>query len=348
MASKNNTVLAFGELMLRHSVNDINDISELDKADKSKFVDSYGGSEANVLAALQNLGVNTRFLTAVPFNKEGEGAVKFLEGYGIDTDSIVVKGNNVGTYYVVTNCTDRARATKYDRDTAAITEMKIEDIDLDKAFEGVELFHFSGVNLALKGHTRQTCIELLKEAKRRGIKVSFDFNYRENLWKKDDTELGRLQGKEEAKYVFNQIVPLCDIVFASKMDIEGWFDFTGSMEDFLKAVPSIDCIISRDKKQLTKNSKEVVAGIHTKNGSYLLTPARKFNVKENIGGGDAFDAGILYGLLNPEYTLEDATKFGVECYVMKHQIPGDVFIGVNKDKVEASIAENESGNQKGE
>ena len=132
-------------------------------------------------------------------------------------------------------------------------------------------------------------------------------------------------------------MPYCDYVFAARMDLTGWFDFDGPIEDFLKKYPGIECIISRDKKQLTPTSKKVTAGIYTKDDSYVLDPPRTFNVKENIGGGDAFDAGILYGLLNPEYTLENATKFGVECYILKHQIKGDVLENVDKDKIEENV-----------
>jgi len=338
MVTKNkDKVLAFGELMLRHSVNDINDITELDKADKSLFEDSYGGSEANVLIALEELGVDTRFFTAVPYNKEGEGAVKFLQSYNIDTDSILVGGDKIGEYYVATNCTDRALATKYDRDTASITLINPNEIDFDKVFKDVKLFHFSGVNLALKGNTRDVCRALLYEAKKRGIKVSFDFNYRENLWKKDNTPEGIKQGQDEAKTVFQEIVPYCDYVFAARRDLTGWFDFDGQIQDFIKKYPGIECIITRDKKQLTQTTKEATAGIYKKDELYELDPPRKFNVKENIGGGDAYDAGILFGLLNPEYSLENTVKFGMECYVLKHQIKGDVLEGVNKNKIEESV-----------
>ena len=347
MSSKNNkTVLAFGELMLRHSVNDIKDITELDKADKSKFEDSYGGSEANVLAALQGLGVNTRFFTALPYTKEGEGAIKFLQSYNIDTNSILVGGEKMGTYYVATNCTDRALATKYDRDDASITLIDPKKIDYDSLFSGVDLFHFSGVNLALKGNTRQVCEDLLFEAKKRGIKVSFDFNYRENLWKKDNTPEGIKLGQEEASRVFQDVVPYCDYVFAAHRDLTGWFDFDGPIQEFLHKYPRIEKIITRDKKQLTPTTKEATAGIYTKDDSYELNPPKKFNVKENIGGGDAYDAGILYGLLNPEFDLEKTVKFGIECYALKHQIKGDIFKGISKNQVEASMNKNENANEK--
>lgn len=337
----NGKVLAFGELMLRHSVNDIKDITELDKADKSKFEDSFGGSEANVLAALEGLGVKTRFFTAFPYNKDGENAIKFLQSFGIDTDHILVGGDNIGTYYVATKCTDRALATKYDRDTASITLIDQNGIDYDSLFKDVTIFHFSGVNLALKGNTRQVCRQLLMEARKRGVKVSFDFNFRENLWKKDNTPEGIEAGYQDAKRVFQDVVPHCNYIFGSRRDLSSWFDFNGNIQDFLKLYPEIECFITRDKKQLTQNTKQATAGIYTNGNVYELYPPKKFDVKENIGGGDAYDAGIIYGLLNPEYSLEQIIKFGIECYALKHQIKGDVFSGIDKSKIEENINSNE-------
>lgn len=339
MSEKNLKVLAFGELMLRHSVSDVKDITELDRADKTKFEDSYGGSEANVLAALEGLGVGTRFFTAFPYTKEGEGAVKFLQSYGIETDHILIGGEKMGEYYVATNCTDRALATKYDRDTASITLIDPETIDYDNLFKDVMLFHFSGVNLALKGNTRNVCERLLEEAKKRNVKVSFDFNYRENLWKKDDTYFGINAGFNEAKRVFQDIVPHCNYVFGSRRDLSAWFDFDGEIKNFLKLYPEIECFITRDKKQLTQTTKQATAGIYTKDFSYELTPPKEFKVVENIGGGDAYDAGIIYGLLNPEFSLEQIVKFGIECYALKHQIKGDVFKGIDKNQIEKNINE---------
>lgn len=333
-------VLAFGELMLRHSVSDIKDITELDQADPNLFVDSFGGSEANVLAGLEGLGVRTRFFTAVPYNDEGKRAIEHLQSSGIDTDSVLVGGDKMGTYYVATNCTDRALATKYDRDDASITLIDPAQIDYDKLFENVELFHFSGVNLALKGNTRKVCEALVEEANKRNIKISFDFNYRENLWKKDNTKEGIEKGKEEAKNVFQSIVPNCNIVFGSKRDLE-WFDFEGTFEEFLKKYPNIDCLVTRDKKQIDQTNKQATGAIYTATQSYIMKEPRNFTVKENIGGGDAYDAGILYGLLDPSFSLEKVVKFGIETYVLKHQIMGDVLIDVSKEKVEASLAEQE-------
>ena len=340
MENNNKVVLAFGELMLRHSVSDIKDITELDQADPNLFVDSFGGSEANVLAGLEGLGVKTRFLTAVPYTDEGKRAVEHLHSSGIDTDCVLVGGEKMGTYYVATNCTDRALATKYDRDDSSITLMNVSDLDFDKIFDNVELFHFSGVNLALKGNTRQVCEALVDEANKRNIKVSFDFNYRENLWKKSNTKEGIEQGKEDAKRVFQNIVPKCNIVFGSKRDLE-WFDFEGTFEEFLNKYPTIECLITRDKKQIDQTNKQATGAVYTKGQSYIMTEPRHFTVKENIGGGDAYDAGILYGLLDPSFSLEKVVKFGIETYILKHQILGDVMIDVTKDKVEASLAEQE-------
>ena len=337
----NKVVLAFGELMLRHSVSDIKDITELDQADPNLFVDSFGGSEANVLAGLEGLGVKTRFFTAVPYSDEGKRAIEHLQSSGIDTDSVLVGGDKMGTYYVATNCTDRALATKYDRDGSSVTMIQVSDIDFDKLFDNVELFHFSGVNLALKGNTRQVCEALVDEAQKRNIKISFDFNYRENLWKKDNTKAGIEQGKQEAKQVFQNIVPKCNIVFGSKRDLE-WFDFEGTFEEFLNKYPNIDCLITRDKKQIDQTNKQATGAIYTKNQSYIMKEPRNFTVKENIGGGDAYDAGILYGILDPTFTLEDVVKFGIETYILKHQIMGDVLIDVTKQKVEESLAKQET------
>ena len=306
-------ILAFGEIMMRlHASNG-------KICDSTVFDACYGGTEANVLACMSGLGHSTKYLTGLPDTELGQAVVRHLNRFNIDTSDIVTRGDVLGMYFVEDGNSSRGSNVLYLRKYSEFTRLTLDDFDYDKIFKDVELFHVSGISFALSDSSRALAYRLCIEARARGVKISFDFNYRAKLWSVEDA---RKQLVAAASYA--------DILLASTLDLNTFLQMSAS-EVFDKF--PCEYLVLRDRKVLsaTEHSVKVKVLAKTAHGldSYTFeeTP---FPVSEKIGGGDAFDGCMLHALLSG-YDLRNATLFGVAGFMLKHQQAGDTFSASEQD-----------------
>ncbi len=307
------TIVAFGEVMLRLSPPDKKLIKNTDT-----FCASYGGSESNVLVALSSLGNTTRFVSRVPDTPLGEAVIRHLNSYGIDTSLVHKGGDALGMYFVEEGFGERPSGVIYARKNAAITMLGADDFDPDAVFSKCDLFHSSGISFALSASVRELCFSLLREAKKRKILVSFDFNYRAKLW-----------STEEAKKVFREVIPYCDVVFCSERDLRVFLDVDAN--GFFLKYPKAAYLVLRERDILSMNTHKVTAEIRTPQGAKSTGMEKEFAVLERVGGGDAFAAGVLHALLKNPAALNGAVAFGIACFVLKHTVKGDILSISEKD-----------------
>ena len=158
----------------------------------TNFEASYGGSEANIALALANLGVDSTFFSVVPNNSLGKSAVRWLRSNDVHCTPMILTepdetpSNRLGTYYLETGYGIRPSKVIYDRKHSAITEYDFSQVDLDELLEGFDWLHLSGITPALAPNCRGLIIDMLKEAKKKGLTVSFDGNFRSTLWTWDE------------------------------------------------------------------------------------------------------------------------------------------------------------------
>ena len=170
--------LTFGEIMLRLKA------PGMTRLLTDHYLEAtFGGGEANVAVSLANYGMDVGFLTVLPNNPITDACVRELRSFGVDTSRIVTGDGRFGVYYVEGGANQLPSRVIYDRAWSAIAMAKPGDIDWDKAFEGVEWFHITGITPAISESAMALSLESVQEAKKRGITVSCDLNYRKNLWK---------------------------------------------------------------------------------------------------------------------------------------------------------------------
>jgi 2-dehydro-3-deoxygluconokinase len=310
------TILAFGEILLRLS-------APKGVTDQAPITAYYGGTESNVLATLSGFGESTEFLTLLPANPLGEGALAHLKAYRVGATfvSLTQPTDRLGTYYSANLPGEKARKVTYDRENSAITTVDPARLDLDRLFAGVALFHVSGISLALAPSCAKTALLLAHEAKRRGISVSFDVNYREALW-----------NVEEAKKTYQSIMDDVDFLFASAYDLTTFFSFPASdpYSPFF-ARHGVKAIFSTVRGE---NPSPLIgtmgAEAHWRTSSFTL-PKQKFKLIDRIGSGDAFDAGVLEILLHQKENYPLALANGLACAILKHKVKGDVLLAKKED-----------------
>lgn len=295
-------IAAFGEIMLRLAAARGENIS-----DSRSFDACYGGTEANVLACLSGLGHDTKYITALPDTELGRGALDHLRGYGVGTSDIVVGGEFLGVYFSSDGTGSRGADVVYYRKFSEFAKLDARSFDFDKIFDGVSLFHISGISFALSESSRELAFELMRAARARNIAVSFDFNYRSRLWT-----------VESARPVLRAAAALADIVLASDLDLSTFMNVSAS--DYFDRFGG-RCLILRNRRALDADRHSVRVSAYAR-GESFETGELEFPVVEKIGGGDAFDGGILHALVSG-FAISDAVEFGVAAFMLKHSVKGD-------------------------
>lgn len=333
-------IVTMGEIMLRLSTPAHQRFVQADT-----FEVEYGGGEANVAVSLANYGLDTQFVTKLPNNPIGQSAINHLRNFGVGTDYIVRGGERVGIYFLEHGASMRPSAVVYDRAHSAISEAIASEFDFEEIFKEAEWFHFTGITPALSKEAIELTEKALIAAKKHGVTVSVDLNYRKKLWT-----------SEEAKAVMTNLMQYVDVCIGNEEDAEKVLGFKPGETDVSKGELEIDGYKSIFKQMLEKfNFKYVVTTLReshsaSDNGWSALIydgnefyQSKKYDIRivDRVGGGDSFAGGLIYGLVKTgdfKYALE----FAVGASALKHTIQGD-FNLVTVEEVETLIEGDASG-----
>ncbi len=321
-------VVSLGEILLRLSPSNYQRI-----VNSKSFEINYGGAEMNVAANLSILGIDSVAVTKVPDNEIGEAALSNLKSHGVNISYIPKGGERIGTYYLETGYSIRNSKVIYDRKDSSFAKSHISEYDVEKILEGADLFHVSGITLAISPLAFEIAETFMKKANEMGIKVSFDFNYRSKLW-----------SLEEASIKIKKILPYVNIAFAGYLDfinILGFKSETCYEEDILKCYEELypkvlekynfEYIASSIRKTVSA-SKNIYKGLVYDGKSINISKEYEIEIIDRVGSGDAFTTGFLYSYLmgkSSEYIVQFATASAA----IKHTIHGDTNI-INKSDIE--------------
>lgn len=314
-------IVTFGEIMLRLAPNGYYRFFQNDQLQAT-----FGGGEANVAVSLANFGLDASFVTKLPTHAIGQAAVNSLRYFGVDTNDIVRGGDRVGIYYLEKGASQRGSVCIYDRAGSAIQKSKKEDFNWDKIFEGAEWFHFTGITPALGENLVEICKDACIAAKKHGVKVSCDLNYRGKLWTREQaraamSELCKyvdvcISNEEDAKDVFGIEAENTDI-YGGKLNKEGYKSVAKQLADkfgFEKVAITLRTSISasdNDWAAMLYDGKD-----------YCFSKEYHLRIVDRVGGGDSFGAGLIYSLVSGKNTQE-SVEFAVAASALKHSVEGD-------------------------
>lgn len=321
-------VVTFGESLLRLAPTGYERFMQT-----PHFSAVFGGAEANVAVALSSFGVPAAHTTVLPDNNSiADACVAELRRFGVDTAAVARRPGRLGLYYVEFGAGHRPGRVIYDRERSAMALAGPGDIDWKKAFDGAGWFHITGITPAISASAADLALEAMREAKAMEATVSFDLNYRRNLWN---------WGKS-AQEVMGEMIRWTDILIGNEEHIRMVLgitapmaarDITGAvLKDYsnLKAV----ALTLRESEGASKHSSS--ASLNDR--SEFLT-SRKYDITHSvdpIGAGDAFAAGFIYGWMNLA-SRQEALDFAAAAGCLKHSIPGD-FCRATVEEVRALMA----------
>ncbi|WP_041257926.1 sugar kinase [Fibrella aestuarina] len=314
-------VITFGEVMLRLSPPGQHRFSQA-----TTFDMAFGGTEANVAVALAQWGVDVHHITSFPTNALGDAAVAHLRKAGVDTRYVQRGAGRMGLYFLEHGAASRASQVVYDRADSAFSRLTADSVDWETVFvdaDGVvaDWFHWTGITPAISAGTAACLLKGIETANRLGVPVSGDPVYRSNLWQYGQTP----------QDVLPELTAGCTLLLGNA----GLFSYLYGINATTNEAAAQEMMTRFPRlRYVTDTVRESVSASHNRLSAWLYdgvetvsTPL--FDVQpiiDRIGTGDAFMAGLIYGLLHGEQSLTEALTFGVAASVLKHTIPGDVLL----------------------
>ena len=333
-------VITFGEIMLRLNPHGYERFIQADT-----LCMNLGGAEANVAVALAQLGDDVSFITKLPAHELGQFAINGLRRYGVGVDGIIRGGNRIGIYYLEKGASQRPSKVIYDRAGSSIAEAERTDFFWAEAFAEADWFHFTGITPALSDKAADICKDACYIAKKLGLTISCDLNFRKKLWSRD-----------KACKVMSELLPYVDVLIANEEDAKDVFGIEAAdshiesgrlnREGYCSVAVQLDkmfdlravAITLRESISASENNWSGM--LYTKGEAYY-SPTYHLTIVDRVGGGDSFGAGLIHAMRHNKNNQE-VIDYAVAASCLKHSIEGDWNL-ITDAEVMALVSGNVSG-----
>ena len=318
--SHTSRVVFFGELLMRLSPPG----QEL-LLQSPRFDVRFGGAEANVAASLAILGHHSVMVSALPDQAIGHACAGELRRRGVDTSALRFADGRMGLYFLSPGAMHRPSEVIYDRAGSVFAQTTTEAYDWPRLLAGAQWLHLSGINLALCEETAQAALDAVRAAHAAGVRVSFDGNFRSKLWG------DRIH---QAPTLLREIMGGADLIFGNDRDIALALDidfpqpraderFGAAARAAFSTFPRLSRLAATDRQHHNVDDQQLSGLLATREQAFSTASHPLTGVVDRIGGGDAFAAGLLHGLLRG-MADQAALDFALAAACLKHSVPGDV------------------------
>ncbi len=295
-----------------------------------------GGAEANVAVGLERLGVHAGWIGKLPRTALGRWVVNGTRRYGVDTSAVVwCEEGRVGTFFVEFGAQPRPTKTIYDREGSAATAMTADELDWDY-IGGAEWLHMTGITPALSATCRASTPEIIRRARALGVKTSFDLNFRAGLWSPD-----------EARAAWHEILPDVSLIITTEADAAlllaapvetaRWAVSRRAVSQW--AVSDREAAVARIFEAYQPDAVAMTCGgwgsIAYDGNTTTTYPSFKLESVNRLGAGDAFAAGLLYGLIHAD--LQTGLAYGNAMSALKFTVPQNLPL-IDREDVERLLA----------
>jgi 2-dehydro-3-deoxygluconokinase len=325
-------IVCFGELLLRLTAPGRELLLQSGRLDVH-----VGGAEANVAVGLARLGHETAMVSRVPDNALGDAAAGHLRRYGVSTAGVSTGPGRMGLYFLSPGAGLRPSDILYDREGSSFALAGPGDFDWGSLLEGADLLHLSGITPALGPASADAAIEAAETARAKGVAVSFDGNYRAQLWAKWDGD---------PRAILRRLVGRADILFGNHRDIslllgrtfggEGEARRREAAEAMFAEFPDLKLIASTARHITDADTHRLSARIDGREGSAQTDEVVVAGIVDRIGAGDAFAAGVLHGMRGG-LDLDATIGAGLALTCLKHSLAGDASLFGPRD-IDAFLA----------
>lgn len=300
------TVLCFGEILLRLSSPN----KEL-LLQSARFDVHVGGAEANVAVSLSKLGHSSAMASTLPESPLGRACAGELRRHGVQTDAIRFCDGRMGLYFLTHGAGHRPAEVLYDRAGSAFAAASATAYDWNALLADCSWLHVCGITPAVSDSAGEAAKQAMACARQRGIKISFDCNFRARVWG---------TRANEAPAVLRGLCEQADLIFGDERDFA--FMLGGTADAAFEAFKHLQFIACTTRARQSADVQQLAGRLQSRRDTYTTRPYPLYGIVDRIGAGDAFAAGVLHGLIrnfDPQKTIDFATA--AAC--LKHTIPGD-------------------------
>ena len=329
-------LVALGEVMLRL------DPGEERIATTRTFRAWEGGGEYNVARGLRRcFGMRTAIVTAFADNPIGRLVEDLMLQGGVDLSLVrwlpydgVGRSIRNGLNFTERGFGVRGAVGCSDRGNTAVSQLRPGDVDWEHIFgtDGARWFHCGGIFAALSETTADVAFEAMEAARRRGVMVSYDLNYRASLWKANG-------GQAKAREVNRRLAPLVDVMLGNEEDfsaalgfeVEGLdanlsaldpANFGRMMGEVTRAYPNLRLVATTLRNARTASRNDWGAACYAEGTLHVATTRPDLEILDRVGGGDSFASGLIYGLLTG-HPVAEALEYGAAHGALAMTTPGD-------------------------
>ncbi len=324
-------VITLGETMIRLTPPNLKRIEQT-----TTFDIEIGGSESNMAVGLARLGLKVLWLSRLTNNALGRLLAQTIGRYGVDTSRVIwTDEDRVGLYFLEEGKPPRSSRLIYDRRDSALSRIKPSDLPVNLFRpETARLLHLTGITLALSQNAATTARRALNLAKEAGWLVSFDLNYRRQLWTAEAALAGCAPFMQAADIL---LAPLNDVCILFGLAAETTLP-EQALNLLAERFPQATIVLTMGE-----------AGALGRQPGYEPVHQPVFPAKEvgRLGGGDAFAAGFLYGYLTAANTADQllpALRWGAATAALKYTIPGDIPV-IERAEVELLVNQGSAGSK---
>ena len=315
-------LVTFGEAMVRLTP------PNSQRLEQTRAFDVYvGGGELNVAVAAARFGVGSRWVSRLPDNPLGHLIANRAREVGVDVQVEWCSNDRAGLYFAELGAAPRASSVLYDRAASAISKVAPGKIDWSSTFSGARWFHISGITPAISTSAANVTREAIRAAKKAGLTVSYDLNYRSKLW-----------SPEKAREVQEPLMEHVDVLITTEEDtrvvfgigapsntyehLEGeWYDDIARNLQKRFGFKAVAVTLRENPLVLLNSWSAIVVA----DGELHRAPRYEVEVVDRIGAGDAFSGGLIAARLENQ-PWDQAIRFATAASALKHSIPGDFCI----------------------
>jgi 2-dehydro-3-deoxygluconokinase len=319
--------ITFGEVMLRLKSPGFERLLQT-----PTFEATFGGGEVNVAVSLASLGAQAAYVTVLPNNPVAEACLREMRMVGVDTSLVARGGDRMGVYFVEAGSNMRPSVVIYDRVGSSISVAKPGVFDWQKIFSGASWFHLTGITPAISQSAADLCLEAMQAARRLGVTISLDYNYRKNLWKYG----------VRAREMMPRLASLADVGIGNEEDCQNALGielpagqveavpagqlstdrYKALCEKVLEAYPNLKMQAVTLRESYSADHNGWAACLHDRQSFYVSRKYDITDIVDRVGSGDSFAAGLIF-CLEKNQPAGEALEFGVAASCLKHTIPGD-------------------------